>query len=153
MANKIVHSLLALALGGFSLAGSAAAQSGATAPASNPSAPVSSAAPATGSGPAANPSLDAGPGDHQKDHPWANQINQREQKEQNRVANGIKSGALTPQEAAQAENREGQIINQEKRDEAANGGHLTKAERRQINQEQSKLGSKTYHEEHPKKKK
>jgi hypothetical protein len=152
MTSKIINPLLALTVGGLILAGSAAAQSGATTPSST-SAPVTSAQQPAGTVSTSAPPTDAGAGQHQQDHPWANQVNQRETREQNRINSGLKNGSLTPQQAAQAQQREAQIVNQEKRDEAANHGHLTKAERKQLNQEQSRLASKTYREEHPKKKK
>jgi CRISPR/Cas system-associated endoribonuclease Cas2 len=77
----------------------------------------------------------AGPGVYDPGHPRVNEVNAREQKQQNRIANGIKSGQLTPKEAANLERQEQHINNQEKRDMAAHNGHLTKSEQVKLNRE------------------
>jgi len=75
-------------------------------------------------------------------------VNAREQRQQNRIAQGIHSGQMTPGEAAHAEHNEAHIDNQVNRDRAANGGHLTPEEHRQVEHEQNKESRQIYNEKH-----
>lgn len=122
MINKLTKSLLVLAVGGLMSLGAAAAQTSNT------------------SG--------AGPGVVDPGHPRVNEVNAREQNQQDRIANGVKNGTLTPGQAAHLENREQHIENQEKRDMAAHNGHLTKAEQNQLNREQNRTSKQIYKDKH-----
>jgi hypothetical protein len=122
MINKITKSLLILAVGGLLLAGAAAAQ--------------------------AQNTSGAGPGQVDPGHPRVNEVNGREQNQQDRIANGVKNGSLTPGQAAHLENREQHIENQEKADMAAHNGHLTKREQRQLNREQNRTSRQIYKDKH-----
>ena len=51
----------------------------------------------------------AGPGVVDPGHPRVNEVNQRQQNQQNRIANGEKSGALTPHESAKLERQQQHI--------------------------------------------
>ena len=124
MTNKITNSLLILAAGGFLLAGSAAAQTSTT----------------NTSG--------AGPGVVDPGHPRVNEVNQREQNQQNRIANGIKNDKLTPKQASNLEKREGAVQAREQRDMAKNNGHLTKAEQKGINRQQNRISKSIYKDKH-----
>jgi hypothetical protein len=77
----------------------------------------------------------AGPGVHDPNHPRVNQINRREQRQQNRIANGIKNDKLNSKQAARLERGETRLQNNEKRDMAKDNGHLTKKDQRQLNRE------------------
>jgi hypothetical protein len=123
--NKIAKSLSILAVGGLILVGAAAAQTQ-----SNTSG--------------------AGPGVDDPGHPRVNEVNQREQNQQDRIANGVKNGTMTPGQAAHVEKQEQHIENQEKRDMARNNGHLTKAEQKQLNKEQNKTSKEIYKDKHSK---
>jgi hypothetical protein len=90
----------------------------------------------------------AGPGQNDPGHPRVNQVNARETNQQVRIANGEKSGTLTPGQAARLENREQHIQNQEKADRAAHNGHLTRAELNQLNREQNRTSRQIYKDEH-----
>ncbi|HXY51379.1 MAG TPA: hypothetical protein VEI01_18155 [Terriglobales bacterium] len=125
MINKIAKSLSILAVGGLILVGAAAAQTQ-----SNTSG--------------------AGPGVDDPGHPRVNEVNQREQNQQDRIANGLKNGTMTPGQAAHVEKQEQHIENQEKRDMARNNGHLTKAEQKQLNKEQNKTSKEIYKDKHSK---
>ena len=57
-------------------------------------------------------------------------IAQRKENQQDRIANGVKSGQLTPGETANLETKEAAINGETKADRAANGGKLTSAENR-----------------------
>ena len=121
---KAKISLLTLALGGL-LAGSAVAQN---------------SAPSNTSG--------AGPGVYDPNHPRVNQINSREQNQQNRIANGLKSGQLTPGEAAHLERRENGLVRNEKRDMAKDGGHLTKVQQARLNRRANRVSKAIYRDKH-----
>ena len=90
----------------------------------------------------------AGPGVSDPGHPRVNQVNTREQNQQNRIANGVKSGQLTPGETARLEKKENRITKQEQRDMAKNNGHLTKAEQNKLNREQNKVSKDIYRDKH-----
>ena len=124
MNNKFTNSLLILAVGGLMLAGSASAQTSTT------------------SG--------AGPGVVDPGHPRVNQVNGREENQQQRIGNGIKSGKLNSQQAANLERRESSVQNREKKDMAAHNGHLTKAEQKGINRQQNRISKSIYEDKHSK---
>lgn len=124
MANKVSKSLLILAAGSL-FAISAAAQTSNT------------------SG--------AGPGVVDPGHPRVNEVNQREQNQQNRVANGMKNGTMNSKQATNVERRETAVQNREKRDMAAHNGHLTKAEQAGINRQQNRISKSIYKDKHEKK--
>jgi hypothetical protein len=124
MNNTIKQSLLVLAAGSLMLVGGAAAQ--------------------------AQNTSGAGPGVDDPGHPRVNEVNNREQNQQDRIANGEKNGTLTPGQAAHLENREQHIENQEKRDMAAHDGHLTKNEQKQLNKEQNRTSRQIYKDKHDK---
>ncbi len=122
MINKITKSLLVLAVGGLMFVGAAAAQTQDT------------------SG--------AGPGQVDPGHPRVNEVNAREQNQQDRIANGVKNGTMTPGQASRVENKEQHIENQEKADMAAHNGHLTKGEQKQLNKEQNRTSKQIYKDKH-----
>lgn len=111
MKNKISSSLAVLAVGGMMFVGSATAQQ----------------------------SSGAGPGVVDPGHPRVNQVNRREGRQQQRIANGVKNGTLTPRQTARLENREANLQNREQRDMAAHNGHLTKSEQRGLNRQENRI--------------
>ena len=125
MKDNCSKSLLVLAIGGLMFAGSAVAQTSTT---SNTSG--------------------AGAGVTDPNHPRVNQVNQREQNQQNRIANGLKNDKLTPGQAANLEKGQQRLENNEKRDMAADGGHLTKADQKQLNHEANRQSKKIYKDKH-----
>jgi hypothetical protein len=103
----------------------------------------------TASGFAQNPNTQgAGPGKDDPNHPRVNQVNTREQNQQNRIANGMKSGAVTPKEAGKLEAQQQRINNSEKKDMAADNGHLTKAEQTNLNKRQDNASKNIYDKKH-----
>ena len=60
------------------------------------------------------------------------EVDRREARQQQRIAEGVENGSLSPRETAKLERRETKIHREIKRDRAANGGHLTPAERAKI---------------------
>jgi hypothetical protein len=111
MKNTFTNSLAVLAVGGVIMVGSASAQN----------------------------STGAGPGVVDPGHPRVNQVNRREANQQQRIANGVNSGKLTPAQASHLEKRETAVQNREQRDMAKHNGHLTKAEQRGINRQQNRI--------------
>jgi hypothetical protein len=124
MTNTITRTLLVLAAGGLMIVGSAAAQT----QNSNTSG--------------------AGPGQHDPGHPRVNQINRRETRQQNRIANGIKNDKLTPGQTAHLERGEQRLQNNEKKDMAKDNGHLTKKDQRQLNHEANNMSKRIYKDKH-----
>jgi hypothetical protein len=81
-------------------------------------------------------------------HYGANEVGQRRENQQDRIAQGIRSGQMTAGEAARTENREQGINQQVRADRSANGGKLTGQERRQINRQQNGASRQIYRQKH-----
>ncbi len=81
-------------------------------------------------------------------HYGNNEVGQRRENQQDRIANGIKNGSMTAGEAARTENREQGINQQIRADRAANGGRLTGQEKRQINRQQNGASRQIYRQKH-----
>ena len=75
-------------------------------------------------------------------------IAQRKENQQDRIANGVKSGQLTAGETANLEKKEAAINKETRTDRAANGGKLTGAEKVQINQQQNQMSKQIYADKH-----
>jgi hypothetical protein len=75
-------------------------------------------------------------------------VNAREQRQQDRIAQGVRSGQMTPRETARVERNEARINNQVNRDRAANGGHLTPPEHNRVEHEQNRESRQIYNEKH-----
>jgi hypothetical protein len=76
------------------------------------------------------------------------EVGQRQQNQQNRIANGIRSGQMTAGEAAKTENQQRGINQQVHADRAANGGKLTSGEKAQVNREQNRASRNIYDKKH-----
>ena len=83
MNNIFAKSLLTLAVGGLMIAGSAAAQTSTN-------------------------TSGAGPGVVDPGHPRVNQVNRRQERQQQRIANGVENGKLSPKQTSNLEKREAQ---------------------------------------------
>ncbi len=75
-------------------------------------------------------------------------IEQRKGNQQDRIANGVKSGQLTAGETANLEKKEAAINAETRADRAVNGGKLTAAEKRQVNRQQNRLSNQVYRDKH-----
>ena len=75
-------------------------------------------------------------------------IAERKENQQDRIANGVKSGQLTAGETANLESKEAAINGETRADRAANGGKLTPAEKQQINQQQNQVSKQIYQDKH-----
>src|SRR5260370_25763645 len=75
-------------------------------------------------------------------------IEQRKENQQDRIANGVKSGELTAGETANLEKKEAAINKETRTDRAANGGKLTGAEKAQVNRQQNQMSKQIYADKH-----
>jgi hypothetical protein len=75
-------------------------------------------------------------------------VNRRRENQQDRIAQGVKSGELTARETARLERQETQINKEIRADRAANGGHLTKLEKKDINNQQNRESRRIYRAKH-----
>ena len=82
------------------------------------------------------------------EHYGNNEVGARRNLQQQRIANGIRSGQMAPSEAAHAENREQNINRHIAADRSANGGKLTPGEKKNINQRQNGASHQIYNEKH-----
>jgi len=87
-----------------------------------------------------------------QDAPKPGTYDKRAENQQDRIAQGVKSGQLTPRETAKLERKEAKIRKEVKQDRAANDGHMTPAERKQVNKEQNQVSKKIYKDKHNDKK-
>jgi hypothetical protein len=76
------------------------------------------------------------------------EVAQRKENQQDRIANGVKSGQLTAGETSNLETKEAAINGETRADRAANGGKLTAAEKQQVNQQQNQLSKQIYDDKH-----
>jgi hypothetical protein len=81
-------------------------------------------------------------------HYGNNEVGQRRENQQDRIAQGVKSGQLTAGETAKLETQQKAINKQVKTDRAANGGKLTTSEKQQINKEQNATSKSIYNKKH-----
>jgi hypothetical protein len=84
-----------------------------------------------------------------KTHPRRNQVNKRVANQRARINQGVKNGSLTHQQARQLRANDNAIKAQEHADVKANGGHLTGAEQKQLNQEENANSTLIHDEKHP----
>ena len=77
-----------------------------------------------------------------------NRVGQRRENQQDRIAQGIRNGQLTPGETAKLENKEQGVNREVKGMRQANGGKLSKADRSALNQQQNKLSKDIYNKKH-----
>jgi hypothetical protein len=81
-------------------------------------------------------------------HYGNNEVGQRRENQQDRIAQGISSGSLTAREAGKLEGQEKAINHQVAADRSANGGKLTPGEKQQINREQNRESKNIYNKKH-----
>jgi V8-like Glu-specific endopeptidase len=90
------------------------------------------------------------------EHPRRNQVNKRVDNQRGRINEGVKNGELSKKngelskgQARQLRANDRAIKAQEHAEVKANGGHLTKAEQRQLNQEENANSKLIHDEKHP----
>lgn len=75
-------------------------------------------------------------------------VNDRRENQQDRIAQGVRSGRLSPRETANLESREANVNREIRNDRREHDGHLTAPERRQINHQQNRMGRSIYRDKH-----
>jgi hypothetical protein len=75
-------------------------------------------------------------------------INQRKENQQDRIAQGVKSGQLTPGETSRLEHQEAGINKEERGMRAQDNGHLTKTDRKTLHQQQNQESRRIYRDKH-----
>jgi len=78
----------------------------------------------------------------------AGEIRWRQERQQQRIAQGVRSGELTARETARLEGREARLNGEIRGMRAANGGSLTPGERALVNRQQDALSRRIYRERH-----
>ena len=78
----------------------------------------------------------------------SSKVGQRAENQQDRIAQGVRSGQLTAGETARLEQKESNLNKEVSGDRKTNGGHLTQAEKAQVNRQQNKLSSQIYKDKH-----
>jgi hypothetical protein len=81
-------------------------------------------------------------------HYGNNEVGQRRQNQQDRIAQGVRSGSLKAGQTAKLENHEQGINQKIAADRQPNGGKLTGQQKRQINQAQNKASRQIYRAKH-----
>ncbi len=75
-------------------------------------------------------------------------INQRKVDQQHRIRQGVRSGELTPRETVRLERHERSIHRQEHAMRRANGGRLTRQDRRILNRRENAQSRRIYRLKH-----
>jgi hypothetical protein len=79
-------------------------------------------------------------------------INQRKENQQDRIAQGVKSGQLTAGETSHVEKQESAINKEEHNMKAQDNGHLTKQDRRTLRHQQNQESRRIYRDKHNRRK-
>jgi len=78
----------------------------------------------------------------------ANEVNQRRENQQDRIAQGVQSGSLTAGETGNLEKKEAAVNQEVRADRSLNGGHLTGQEKQTVNGQQNNLSKQIYNDKH-----
>lgn len=81
-------------------------------------------------------------------HYGNNEVGNRRENQQDRIAQGVKSGQLTPGETAKLENQQQGINREDAGMRQANGGKLTNADKKALNQQQNQASKNIYNKKH-----
>src|SRR5580704_7918516 len=76
------------------------------------------------------------------------EVGQRVENQQDRIAQGVKSGSLTAGETSNLEKKESAINQEVRTDRSLNGGHLTGQEKQIVNGQQNKMSNQIYQDKH-----
>jgi hypothetical protein len=82
------------------------------------------------------------------DHPRVEEVNGRSHNQQERIANGVNSGALNAKETSRLEGREAALKSTERRDRLEHNGHLTRREQANLNHRENRISRSIYHDKH-----
>lgn len=76
------------------------------------------------------------------------EVGKRAENQQDRIAQGVRSGSLTAGQTAKLETKEATVNQEIRADRKANGGKLTTAEKTQVNKQQNHLSKQIYQAKH-----
>ena len=76
------------------------------------------------------------------------EVGQRQRNQQERIAQGIKSGQLTAGETSHLESHEAAVNHEIHNDRAANGGKLTAGEKAKVNRQENRNSARIYRDKH-----
>ena len=76
------------------------------------------------------------------------EVGKRAENQQDRIAQGVKSGQLTAGETSNLEKKEAAINQEVRTDRTLNGGKLTKAEKKQVNAQQNRVSKQIDNDKH-----
>lgn len=79
---------------------------------------------------------------------FSGEVQERIDNQQNRIDQGVKSGELTPGEAANLEKHETRIEDERNRDLKKNGGKLTRKQHRRLNRQENRQSKRIYRKKH-----
>jgi hypothetical protein len=88
-------------------------------------------------------------GKFDRNHPRRAQVNKRANNQNQRIQQGVKNGTLSKGQAKQLHQEDQGIRKEERQDAAANGGHITRQQQRQLNQQENQTSKQIYQEKHP----
>ena len=77
-----------------------------------------------------------------------NEVNDRQQMQQQRIAQGVANGSMTAHETAHVERQEAAVHHEIRAERAANGGRLTPQEHAQVNRQQNHMSREIYRDKH-----
>jgi hypothetical protein len=75
----------------------------------------------------------------QKDHPRRTEVNKRLNNQNQRIHNEVKDGQITKGQAAKLHGEDHAIRQEERTMASTNGGHITKAEQKSLNQQENQV--------------
>ena len=75
-------------------------------------------------------------------------VDRREQRQQDRVAQGVGNGTMNAGEAVRAERQQPHVNNEVNRDRQANGGRLNEPEKARVEHQQNKASRDIHEEKH-----
>ena len=75
-------------------------------------------------------------------------VGRRKENQQDRIAQGVKSGQLTAGETSSLEKKEAAINQEVRTDRSLNGGKLTAGEKKIVNQQQNRMSNQVYKDKH-----
>lgn len=81
-------------------------------------------------------------------HPLPHDINARKVRQQDRIAQGVRSGELTPRETARLEHQERGINREERGMRMADNGHLTRFDRATLDRQQNVESRRIFNDKH-----
>ena len=87
-------------------------------------------------------------GGFRQQHPRRAEVNMRERNQARRIRQGVRSGSLTSDEAKSLRRNEVGMKRQERAEVKANGGYLTRGQKKQLNQELNQESKNIYQEKH-----